>query len=352
MIGKRYKNDGISILTLNKIQLNAKNEIERKIKNNQYEFENIKCPVCNLDNTKLLSEKDRYGLFYTTCICINCGLVYVNPRMNQISFNKFYDTEYRKLYLGTEAPLNYYFDKQYKRGETIYNFINKLIPNETLFGLNILEVGCSAGGILLYFKSKGCNVLGVDLDSGYLNYGIDKYGLNLIHGTLQEIPTDFKPDIIIYSHVFEHILDLNKELQLLKNICATKTKVYIEVPGIKNVHKAYDRNMLHYFQNAHTFHFSLTTLTNLFKKNNFTLIKGDEFIRSLFLFEPSSKNSRIINDCENVMQYIKKIEKYRFLNVISYSRKKIKLSFIKNLVKILDALGLKKFVKGILKRQR
>lgn len=344
MISKRFQNNSKSIFNLNSVQLAAKNEIENKLNNGHYSFETICCPICNSKNENVLSQKDRYGLAYSVKICLECGLVYTNPRMNQQSYNEFYDLEYRRLYLGAITPSNSYFEKQYERGALIYSFIKDTKTDSgELTNLNVLEVGCSSGGILKYFKDKGCEVLGIDLDSTYLNYGRDTHSLNLIHGSLEKVSDYFKPDIIIYSHVLEHILDIEKELKRIEEFCLPETLLYIEVPGIKNIHQAYNLDLLHYFQNAHTFHFSLTSLTNLLGKNNFKLLKGDEFIRSIFIHS-ATKNAPVHNDFGNVLNYLKKIEKRRYLNQfkIRVVKSNIKAFWIRNIITILKSLGLKR----------
>jgi len=73
-----------------------KKQIEKKIKEGIYLFENVPCCVCGGENFELLSEKDRYGLYVPVVICKDCGLIYTNPRMTQDAFNQFYELEYRK----------------------------------------------------------------------------------------------------------------------------------------------------------------------------------------------------------------------------------------------------------------
>ena len=46
-----------------------------------------------------------------------------------------------------------------------FKFIN---PKKSL---KILEIGSASGGILKYFQENGCEVVGIDLDERYLNYG-------------------------------------------------------------------------------------------------------------------------------------------------------------------------------------
>jgi 2-polyprenyl-3-methyl-5-hydroxy-6-metoxy-1,4-benzoquinol methylase len=311
MISKRFKNDSRTLLHLNNVQLAAKNEVEKKILNGIYKFETITCPICGTTETELLSEKDRYGLDYRVVICKTCGLIYTNPRMTQKSYNLFYDSEYRKLYVGNEVPTNSFFEGQYHKGKNIFNFIKSTFPNKELAGLNVLEVGCGAGGILYYFKQQGCIELGIDLGKEYLDFG-RKFDLNLKQGSLNE-KLDFTPDIVIYSHVLEHILDLELELLKLKEISHKDTIFYIEVPGILNIHNAHKMDLLLYLQNAHTFYFTLTSLTNLFEKYGFCLIRGTEHIKSIFSIADVEKEENEYS-CEYpaVVEYLKKIEQKRY----------------------------------------
>ncbi|HCT30221.1 MAG TPA: hypothetical protein DIW31_05700, partial [Bacteroidales bacterium] len=163
MLSPRFKYDSKSALKLNKIQLDTKSRVEGNIKSGNYKFESICCAICGSVDSELLAEKDRYGLECHVVICRNCGLVYVNPRMTQDSYNQFYDGEYRKLYIGVESPAELYFKARHKKAKKIFDFIKLAYPTIDFKGLNILEVGCADGGILLYFKEQGCNVKGVDL---------------------------------------------------------------------------------------------------------------------------------------------------------------------------------------------
>lgn len=330
MISQRYKDDSYSILKLNKIQLESKKRVENNIKKGNYSFETICCSICGSTNSELLTEKDRYGLTCHIVICTMCGLTYTNPRMTQDSYNQFYDGEYRKLYIGVESPAESYFLKRYNKAYKILDFIKSTNPALEFKNLNVLEVGCADGGILHYFKKQGHKVKGVDLGSEYIKFGRDNFKLDLICGSLKDIPEDFMPDIIIYSHVLEHVLNLDSELQLLQERCTDKTLIYIEVPGIKNLHRIYKMDSLRYFQNAHTYHFSLTSLTNLFIKNGFKLIKGTEHVRSVFIKNDSNKKTGFTNDYFDTLHYLLKIERYRFIYPYKFSTIKRKIrAFIK-----------------------
>ncbi|MDD3741914.1 MAG: hypothetical protein PHH30_11825, partial [Bacteroidales bacterium] len=123
MISGRYKNDGKPEIKLNNTQLKAKSEIEEKINSGKYEFEEVVCPACKSSSSEILAEKDRYGLKFTARICCDCGFVYTSPRMTQKSYAEFYDSEYRRLYVGTEEPCEAFFNDQRFRGERILKYI-------------------------------------------------------------------------------------------------------------------------------------------------------------------------------------------------------------------------------------
>jgi len=116
MLSKRFNNDSIVIDNLNDIQLNTRNKILDKINNGIYQFIERNCVICDSNDFKLLSQKDRYGLPTDVVICKQCGLVQINPIMLENNYNDFYNFEYRKLYVGTEIPKETFFQKQYNKG--------------------------------------------------------------------------------------------------------------------------------------------------------------------------------------------------------------------------------------------
>lgn len=345
MLLKRLKNDHKSELNLNDLQKKMKAQVTKKLEDGVYQFEDIICPVCDKKNKECIGEKDRYGLSYTTNICTDCGLVYTNPRMNQASYNEFYNTEYRKLYVGKERATDDFFNAQKNKGEKIYAYLqkNNLIKNSSSF---VLEIGCGAGGILSVFEKKGHRVKGTDLGKEYIQYGIEKHGLDLEIGFLADITLEEKPDIIIYSHVVEHILDLNSELQTIKNSISENTIVYIEVPGLKEIHKNYKSNILRYFQNAHTFHFTLETLTNLFSKNGFELLCGNQFVQSAF--QLTNNTTSIKSDYEDAKAYIIRAEKRRLLH--PFTMRGLKYYSKRFIVKTIDFTKLRPLARKVKNR--
>ncbi len=315
MISTRYTNDGVETLRLNALQKKTKTKLVQKLESGEYRYETLdNCPLCNSKNQELLAEKDRYGIENTVTACKECGLVMTNPRMTQESYNGFYNDIQKKLYVGEERPSGDYFVRQKNKGKEIYEFLvaGKLISNNQ--AMQVLEIGCGAGGILAYFKDQGHEVKGMDIGTTYIAFGKEK-GLNIADGFLKDLDSEKKYDLIIYSHVMEHVLDVASELELIKSYLKTDGVLYIEVPGIKNVYQKYKMDYLTYFQSAHTFHFSLTTLKNWLATAGYECLIGTEFVRSAFRLadSDSAKEYKRKNDYDAVTKHIAKVDRYRAL---------------------------------------
>ena len=281
---------------VNKLKLIKKqhDEIKKfkdKVKNKEYHFENINCQICTSpEESIILSKFDRYGLPYVSNFCRGCGLIYTSPRLTQNSYIDFYDKQYRIIYdTGVIENKEDFFNFQIGRGEKILELVKKNYNKKIL---SVLEVGCGMGGILYPFKEVNCKVLGVDFGTEYVEYGKSKKNLSLKVGGIDSISENEKFDLIIYSHVFEHILDLNKELSEIKKRLTKSGVVYIEVPGVMNLNYGYKSDLNIYFQNSHTFNFSLITLKNIMNKNGFSLVYGNEKVESLFCVSTKKENQK------------------------------------------------------------
>jgi hypothetical protein len=188
--------------------------------------------------------------------------------------------------------------------------------------MKIVEVGCGAGGILDFFRSEGHSVIGIDLGSEYVAYGRDVHGLDLRVCMLKDLAFDFTPDLVIYSHVMEHILHPLDEMKSIASVSGAETLVYIEVPGLKNIHKGYSMDVMKYYQNAHSYHFTLGSLRYLMESAGFGLVSGTEYVRSIFSLksEPAAEVQQHVdagvqnfNEYNSIRNYLVWNERYRWI---------------------------------------
>ena len=314
---------------LNKSQKLYLKRLKNDIENGVFEYENVICEVCNGNSSEIISKFDRYGLPYESNFCKSCGLVFTSPRFSSDSYRLFYNDYYRKIYYKGLKSKNHFYENQVNKGEKILKIISQKV---NLNNINsVLEVGCGMGGILVPFLNNGKEVFGVDLGSEYIEFGRAQ-NLNLRVGNIKDSKLK-KYDLIIYCHVFEHILNLKEELYEIKKRLSPKGYLYIEIPGLLNL-EGYGYDLKRFFQNAHTYNFTLITLENTLKICGFNLIYGNEKVQSIF--ELSNNKIELLNDFERINTSLKlNYEKRMFWR---FSRKGFRF-ILKNIFRRLGILN-------------
>ena len=314
-------------INLSKNQINEINLLKEKIKKGEYIYEEVVCEVCKNDESSIISKYDRYGLPYVSNLCKTCGLIYTSPRFDQSSYVKFYDSQYRKIYTSfpRKSSKEDFFKSQKTRGKKVLDFIIKNNPNKKIN--SVLDVGCGMGGLLIPFKENNINIYGVDYGSDFVKFGRSK-NLNLDIGGIKDVKEKF--DVIIYSHVFEHIMDLCSELSEIKKRLNVNGILYIEVPGVMNLDKNYRNDLNRYFQNSHTYNFSLITLKNVLISNGFELVYGNENVESIFKI--SNVSYSITNDYDRLINEFKKLHFKSIMWI--FSKKGVKTMIISMLLKL------------------
>ena len=132
-------------------------------------------------------------------------------------------------------------------------------------------------------KGYKTELFGCDYSEDALNF-CSKNKIKTVKGGFDEISKFGKADILILSHLFEHLPDLKWGLEKIEMLTHSNSYIYVELPGIIDL-----PNKLEYMYNyqdynvlAHTYNFSLKTLSYVFSTKNYKLLKGDEYIRSIF----------------------------------------------------------------------
>lgn len=323
LLSSRFSMDDLSSFKMdNPETFRERNLVLEKITSGAYQLFDRICPICANNEFTKISERDRYGFPIPTVVCKSCGLVQLNPLPRCEDYVDFYSNHYRRLYIAdlVGSP-EFFFREEIDRGKKILRYIIK----QTKLGSDalILEIGCGAGGILYIFKQHGFRIIGMDYGSENLAYGMVK-GLDLRLGSIFDLHTDLKPDLIIYSHVLEHIYDPISELNKVQKLLADDGYLYIEVPGILYTRKnVFQGDFLSTFHVAHVFSFNLKTLQNLLLKTGFNLLIGDESVRSIFV-----KNTFKTNQYHIIINYMRRTEKYRKYYKFLFRVKIISIGYI------------------------
>ncbi|MDV7340793.1 class I SAM-dependent methyltransferase [Terasakiella sp. A23] len=252
--------------------LKQRDEFEQK----RNEMIKLNCLVCDHTDFEEIGQVDRYGFYYPTGICTKCGNVQQIKYYDDESLALFYSSYFRDVY-SDQTPIEC-FDGQVVKGRNILEFSKEFLPKDA----RILEIGTGAGGIPKIFQDEaGYTALGLDFDDRYIEYGRSQ-GVDIRKGGIEMIKEDEKFNLVIVSHVLEHIVTPSKFLQDIKKILKPKGYIYIEIPSLNSVSQgAYNFDFLNYFQNSHVNHYSVDSFKRLLHQNGLKAVKNDDFIRSI-----------------------------------------------------------------------
>ena len=214
------------------------------------------CPICQATSAHLhgLTFSKRMDLPQTIAlqVCASCNFAFNTPRETAV-YDAFYAANTNDI-LGADTSL--------KESEIIrYNAQLELLkpaldaPNVQ----RVLDIGCGQAGLLRtikkHYPDKVCHAADPNVSASLV------FDNGLVYSrTWQDLDQEF--DLIILSHVAEHILDL-QEFGALTRLLAPRGKVYIEVPDASRYHAFPRREYLYYFDRLHVNHFTPQSLYQL-----------------------------------------------------------------------------------------
>jgi hypothetical protein len=93
----------------------------------------------------------------------------------------------------------------------------------------MLDIGCGKGGLLRYVTQHGlARAVGIETAEPSRGYCRDSLGLE-VHASLDDLG-DEAFDVIVLSHVLEHLAEPLATLRALRPLCHTHSRVCLEVP--------------------------------------------------------------------------------------------------------------------------
>jgi SAM-dependent methyltransferase len=233
------------------------------------------CPNCNSKNLRsYITAKDRhYGNKgeFSTAICKDCGLVFMNPMPNNSELAGFYPpATYYSFHESIQNQQSAFKQKLFKL--LCINFPTH-DPKFSSPG-RIVDIGCGNGYSLVPYKNTGWEVYGVEPSTVAAQIG-NESGLNIFCGTLDEAQfPDNHFDYIRSNHSFEHINNPNETLVEMKRVLKPGGKIFIGVPNIGGaIPKLFKAYWYYLGLPVHTFNYNPTTLSEMLTKHGFLVEK-------------------------------------------------------------------------------
>lgn len=282
MLLSRLATEGESLVPLTEIQDSARQEFIRTCREGGFDLSPLPC-ACGGARDSVVAGRDRYGFPLTTKLCMNCGLLRSDPYYSDESLARFYRAHYRRLYSGRTKCDEEFFQAQLAQGRNILAYVQGIVPTG-----KVLEIGCGAGGILKAFRDAGWDASGCDYDEEFLAFGRRK-GLRLFLGGARNLAADGKADLIIFSHVLEHVRNPLGAILEAKALLKQPGALYVELPGVLSIGEQYG-DFAFFLQNAHCWHFCRATLVGFLRRAGFSCLKADERVRGVFRAESGQEN--------------------------------------------------------------
>jgi SAM-dependent methyltransferase len=177
-------------------------------------------PICDYVNIGSV----KFAKLPVVC-CKICGFIMQNPRFNKSFYDNYYNKYYRSLLFGESKPEKEFIIDQIRRGQFLFSNLAKYL-NDT--GC-LLDVGCSAGGLMVPFARRGWTVFGTDPDIGYANFGRQNLGINIEVVAAEDMKFAEKQfDLIIIIGSLEHVFDVNATLKICRYAAKENSLLLIE----------------------------------------------------------------------------------------------------------------------------
>jgi len=275
------------------------------------------CPICGSKNADLIAEVDRSGFICDTVICQRCYFV----------FNDTFISNPEELYR------NIYADKRWGNPEESFNiktnsdsyawkrmaYVKSKLGDDFDKINSVFELGCGVGSNLLPYHSIGKHTSGCDYNEDFLEPGRAQ-GLNLIAGEIKNISKDKVFDLILLIHTFGHVIDMEETIQSVSRHLSKDGLVFIEVPGVLGWNRVStdkkqsmglqsSNNFFNYLQFEINYYFDLSHLREVWERNGFEMLEGDEWVRAIFRKNISSKSIDLDKFNKNTYLHLTKVEK-------------------------------------------
>ncbi|NQY68064.1 MAG: class I SAM-dependent methyltransferase [Flavobacteriales bacterium] len=237
---------------------------------------NTPCTYCKTtDSVELYGTYDTFGNDYTLRECNQCEAVFLTPAPDDELLAQAYDESYygegeEKFNEGLIEKMLDYFRRQRA----------KLVAKNTVEGGKVLDIGCGNGRFLSFVKEEGnFDIQGIEMEGGSADRAERIEGLNLKRGTLES--SDFEEnsiDAITMFHVFEHLTEPAKTLEIMSNIIKPNGVVVMSFPNIDSFQSRFFKgDWLHLDPPRHLFFFRPKLFKAIMKAHGFELVRERYF---------------------------------------------------------------------------
>ena len=218
------------------------------------------CIICNGKNLEAWAKLD----YLEAKKCKDCGMISVNPHLNDEGLSKVYQD-----YFTHRLDEKELFEKRKIMYKIDHDWITKFINHGKM-----LDVGCSGGQFLSVFDPKKWERQGVEIDKDAAEFAKSEYNIPVSIGYFPEISFEEKFDLVVIRGVIEHFSDPISVLKKCTEVLKPNGFLFITATPVGNSF-AFDvyREKWHLFTPlAHIHFFTVDLLSQVLKPFGMSLI--------------------------------------------------------------------------------
>jgi SAM-dependent methyltransferase len=236
------------------------------------------CPICSNKSPAILQlhfgQKMRLPEEVSIGHCVLDNFLFVTNG-DQDNYDEYYKAVANDSYHAEIAGVNSHSPIATRQRDHVLNLLGEFLVQPR----TVLDFGCGEAWLLLELASKfpRSSFLGFDPSPG-AQIGSRKataLGLSNLHIS-SEKPSGGAYDLLIASHVLEHLIDFNV-FGFWKSLLSDSGFLYVEVPDALQ-YPTYERlEFMYYFDRIHVNHFTPESLAQLLRLHGFGYVRHAEY---------------------------------------------------------------------------
>ena len=219
------------------------------------------CPACGTSNE--VSFSNPIGFSFARCAC---NMVYMDPVPT--------DETLSLLYNDSSMAMPFTAIRKAARPENVeeHQFLLKHVPKSG----KLLDVGCAAGGYLATAQ-QDFEVSGIEISQETTDVAREA-GFDVMCGTLTDIPSELRFDVITMWQVIEHLPDPRPDFERIHSLLREGGYFVFATPNIDSASFEYlGSKHIHVSSFGHVSLFSRESLEAIAKQCNFEMIAHEHY---------------------------------------------------------------------------